>query len=452
MKPDNLSLKRTLTLLPVVLFGLAYMSPMIVFGTYGVLVQTTHGLATSAYLLALAAMLFTAYSYGRMVKAYPNAGSAYTYARKSLGSHLGFMVGWAVLLDYFFLPMAGCVVTASYLGAAVPGVPTWVWVISVIVITTVVNIIGIKLTTNLNFWLMVFQLIVIAVFVILTIKDIAMGSGAHTLVSTLPFVNHSGSFSSVISGASIACYSFLGFDAISTLSEETVAPEKTIPRATLLATLIGGLIFIVVAYFGQLYHPSTNFSDINAAGSDIVKLVGGNLLTSIFVSAFVIGSVTCGISAQASVSRLLYAMGRDSVLPKAVFGRLHAKFKTPYWNILIVAAVCLFALKLNVATSTSFINFGAFAAFTFVNLSVVAHYFVRGKRRTVQGVLMYLLVPLVGVGFNVWLWSNLDKNALRLGLGWAIFGFIYLMFVTKMFKVRPPELDFDGNPERSQNA
>jgi putrescine importer len=245
---NNVSLARSLTLLPVVLFGIAYMSPTVVFGTYGVLVQTTNGAATTAYIVALVAMLFIAYSYGRMVKAYPTAGSAYTYARKSFGSHLGFMIGWAVLLDYFFLPMAACVVSAAFLGSAIPGVPAWVWVISIVAITTILNIIGIKVSTNVNLWLMIFQLVVIATFVILTIKGILSGVGTGKLVSSLPLFNTHSSFSTVMAGASIACYSFLGFDAISTLSEETIDPARTIPKATIFATLGCGLVFIIVSF------------------------------------------------------------------------------------------------------------------------------------------------------------------------------------------------------------
>ena len=445
---NNVSLARSLTLLPVILFGIAYMSPTVVFGTYGVLVQTTNGAATTAYIVALVAMLFTAYSYGRMVKAYPTAGSAYTYARKSFGSHLGFMIGWAVLLDYFFLPMAACVVSAAFLGSAIPGVPAWVWVVSIVAITTILNIIGIKVSTNVNLWLMIFQLVVIATFVILTIKGILSGVGTGKLVSSLPLFNAHSSFSTVMAGASIACYSFLGFDAISTLSEETIDPARTIPKATILATLGCGLVFIIVSYVGQLFHPSMTFSSPDSAGAEIVRFVGGNILSAIFVATFGVGAITCGISAQASVSRLLYAMGRDGVLPKRVFGHLHQKFKTPIWNIVIVGIVCLAALKLNIATSTSFINFGAFTAFTFVNLSVIVHYFIRGNQRTIKDVILHLAIPLIGAGFTIWLFAHLDKNALWLGSTWAVIGFIYLVFLTKMFSKRPPELDF-ATPEET---
>jgi putrescine importer len=444
MKHQEVKLERSLKLPHLVLFGLAYLAPMIVFGIYGTVAQATHGLEASAYLVALVAMFFTAYSYTQMVKAFPVAGSAYTYTRKSLNPHLGFMVGWATLLDYVFIPMAIWLIGSAYLNAAFPNVPTWLWVLLFIITTTVINILGIKLSTNINFLMMAFQFLVIALFVILSIKNIVGGMGEGTLVSMNPFVNDKVSFSFVLAGASIACYSFLGFDAVSTFTEETVRPEKTIPRAIILTTVIGGVIFIVSSYFTQLVHPNFNdFKAVDSAGFEIAKQIGGNLFSSIFLAGIIIAQFASGISAQASASRLLYAMGRDSVLPKKIFGYLHPKFRTPVFNIVIVAIIGLLALKLDVSTSTSFINFGAFVAFTLVNVSVIAHFYVKGNNRSGKDNLIYLLFPIIGAGFDFWLLVNLDKNALVLGGIWAACGFIYLLFLTRVFKKQPPEMNFE---------
>jgi amino acid transporter len=448
MKNREVSLERSLTLSHLVLFGLAYLAPMIVFGIYGTVAQATHGLEATAYLVALIAMFFTAFSYTQMVKAFPVAGSAYTYTRKSLNPHLGFMVGWATLLDYVFIPMAIWLIGSAYLNAAFPAVPTWLWVVSFILVTTLINIFGIKLSTKVNTLMMVFQFLVIAFFIILSIKSITGGMGEATLVSINPFVNGNVSFSFVLAGASIACYSFLGFDAISTFTEEALHPEKNIPRAIILTTVIGGVIFIVSSYFTQLVHPNFhNFKSVDSAGFEIAKQIGGNLFSSIFLAGIIIAQFASGISAQASASRLLYAMGRDSVLPKKFFGYLHPKFKTPVLNIILVAIIGLLALKLNVSTSTSFINFGAFIAFTLVNVSVIAHYYVKGRRRVGKDYLFFLLFPLIGVGFDFWLLVNLDKNALVLGGIWAACGFAYLLFLTRMFKNQPPEMHFESIDE-----
>lgn len=444
MEQSTQSLKRTLTLMPIVLFGLAYMTPMIVFGIYGVLAEATEGVVSTAYLVAMIAMLFTAYSYGQMVKAYPVSGSAYTFTRKSINPHLGFMVGWSVILDYVFLPMVIWLIGSVYLNAAFPGVDIWIWILVFILITTAINVIGIRLTTNINLIMMVFQFLVIGLFIILSIVSLSKGNGMGTFFTATPFFNGDMSLSLVLAGASVACYSFLGFDAVTTLSEETINPEKTLPRAIFLIALIGGAIFVLASYFVHLVFPDyTQFANSDSAGLEIARFVGGNLFSAIFLAGMITAQFASGLSAQASAARLLFAMGRDNVLPKKLFGALHPKFRTPIINISAIGIIGLIALAMDVSTSTSFINFGAFITFTFVNLSVIGHYFVKNKRRNGKGTILYLLLPLIGTGLNIWLFTNLDVHALTLGSIWAAIGFVYLLILTRGFKKEPPEMKFE---------
>ncbi|KMY55744.1 amino acid permease [Bacillus sp. FJAT-27231] len=444
MGNEQNSLKRTLTLAPLVLFGLAYMTPMISFGIYGVLAETTNGLVPTAYLIALIAMLFTAYSYGKMVKAYPVSGSAYTYTRKSIHPNIGFLVGWSVLLDYLFLPMVIWLIGSVYLQAAFPNVPVWIWVISFIIITTLINVVGIRTTSRVNLLMMIFQFLVIFLFIIFSITSLTSGAGLGTLFSASAFFNSDMSFSLVLAGASVACYSFLGFDAVTTLSEETINPKKTIPRAIFLVALIGGGIFVATSYFIYLVYPDfTKFQNVDSAGFEIASLVGGNLFSAIFLAGMITAQFASGLSAQASAARLLFAMGRDNVLPKKIFGFIHQRFSTPILNLVTVALIALLALKMDIATSTSFINFGAFVTFIFVNLSVIGHYYVKKGFRSGKNISLYLTIPLIGALFDAWLLINLDKHALILGGIWALLGFIYLLFLTKMFRKAPPEMAMD---------
>ncbi|MGG3422177.1 APC family permease [Heyndrickxia faecalis] len=438
-------LTRTLKLPQVILFGLAYMAPMIVFGTYGVLTETTHGMVPTAYIVALAAMLFTAYSYGKMVKAFPKSGSAYTYTRKSIHPHLGFMIGWAVLLDYIFLPMVIWLIGAVYLNTAFPSIPSWGWIIGFILITSIINVVSVKMTSNVNILMMVFQLLVVAIFIALCISDVATGTGAHSLFSSSPFYNSHASLSYILAGASIACYSFLGFDAVTTMSEETIQPEKTLPSAIFLITFIGGILFVLSSYVLHLVQPGyLHFKNIDSAAFEIAKQVGGNLFSAIFLAGLIIAQFASGVAAQASGARLLYAMGRDNVLPVKIFGYINSKTKTPIIDIVIIGIIALFALKMDVTTSTSFVNFGAFLTFIFVNIDVIFFYYIRGKQRSGKNFLLYLLIPLIGALLDFGLFINLDKNAKILGCIWAAIGLIYLVFLTKGFKQEPPEMKFES--------
>ena len=437
------TLARSLTLRSVVVFGLAYMTPIIVLGTYGVVADTTHGTVPTAYLLALGAMLFTAHSYGKMAATHPVAGSAYTYVRRSIDSRVGFLVGWATLLDYFFLPMVIWLIGGAYLQAEYPSVPFWVWIIGFITITTALNIRGIKTAERVNDLLMIFQVLVVGIFAVLCLRHVFQDHGAAGLVSATPFANQATTFGAISSGAALAAYSFLGFDAVTTLTEETIEPQRTIPRAILLIALIGGGIFVVVAYATQLAHPGYAFTDPSSAAFEIAKEIGGDLFSSLFVAGLIVAQFASGVAAQASTSRLLYAMGRDSVLPRKIFGRIHAKYRTPALNILLAGAVGLIALRLDVATSTSFINFGAFTAFTFVNLAVIATYVRERRAGRRPAVWSYVLIPAIGAVVDLWLLVHLDSKARTLGLIWLALGICYLAYLTKGFRKAPPEMTFD---------
>lgn len=446
------TLDRTLNLRSVVLFGLAYMAPMIVLGTFGSIAEQTKGAAPSAYLLALVAMLFTAYSYGRMAATYPVAGSAYTYVRRTIDSRVGFLVGWATLLDYFFLPMVIWLLGATYLQQGFPSVPLWLWVVGFIVLTTVLNIAGIKVADRANFILMTFQVLVIIAFVALSLRHVfAVGGGAGAWLSAEPFVNPATTLGAIAGGAGIAAYSFLGFDAVTTLTEETIEPRRTMPKAIMLVALLGGVIFAVVTYATQLVHPGFQFADADSAAFEIARTIGADLFAAIFLAGFVVTQFASGIAAQASVSRLLYAMGRDRVLPRRVFAYLQPRFRTPAVGIVICGLAGLIGLALDVDTAVSMINFGAFLAFTSVNVCVIALFLHRRSDKSRLGVFGYLVVPAIGALIDVSLLVNLSKLAKLLGLGWLVFGLAYLTVLTRGFRRPPPELE-DSPTEPAADA
>ena len=446
------TLSRSLGLTSLVLFGLAYMTPLIVLGIFGVVAETTGGASAAAYLVALVAMLFTASSYGRMAAAYPVAGSSYTYVRRTIDSRIGFLVGWSVLLDYLFLPMVIWLIGGAYLEAQFPDVPGWLWIVLFVVVTTALNILGIKVADRVNYVMMAFQVLVIGAFVALSIGSVVAGSGVSGLFSAAPFFNSESSFSMVAAGAAIAAYSFLGFDAVTTFTEETKDPERTVPRAILIIALIGGAIFVLVSYTTQLVHPGGVFDDASSAAFEIALTIGGNVFGAVFLAGLVIAQFASGLAAQASAARLLYAMGRDGALPRRLFGALSARFRAPVFNIVIIGIVGLLALFLDVATSTSFINFGAFTAFTMVNVSVIVYFFKERRAGRRRGVWLYLVVPAIGAVITAYLLTKLDSNAIVLGLSWLAVGVVVLAVVTKGFKQLPPELTYEKDAEAGADS
>jgi len=431
-------LTRTLGLPSLVLLGLAYMTPIIVLGIFGIVAEITAGASASAYLVALIAMVFTASSYARLAAAYPVAGSAYTYVGKTVDSRVGFLVGWAVLLDYLFLPMVIWLIGASYLNAQFPSVPNAVWVLAFIALTTFLNILGIKVADRANFVLMAFQTLVLILFVVFAILFIVGANGAGGLVNSSPFVGIDASFGAITAGAAVAAYCFLGFDAVTTFTEEAIDPRRTVPKAIMLVALLGGGIFVAVSYVTQLVHPGGTFENSGSAAFDIAGQIGGALFSAIFVAGLVVAQFTSGLAAQASASRLIFAMGRDGVLPRRLFGSVNAKLKTPVTGIVVIGLVGLAALFLDITTSTSFINFGAFTAFTFVNIAVIAHFAREAKKGNKLNPLVYLVMPGIGAIVDAYLLMQLDSNALTLGFWWLGIGVVALLIITRAFTRKPP--------------
>ncbi|KMO82137.1 Putrescine importer PuuP [Mycolicibacterium chubuense] len=437
--PHEGHLKRALGLPSLVLFGLVYMVPLTVFTTYGIVTETSGGRLPLAYIVTLITMVFTALSYARMSAAIPVAGSAYTYTQRTFGAPVGFLAGWSLLLDYLFLPMLNYLVIGLYLNAALPALPAWAIVIASIAIVTVLNIVGIVSVARANFLIIAIQAIFIVVFVVLAVSK-TTGYGTVDLMSPFTGDGTAGGMSPILAGAAILCLSFLGFDAVSTLSEEARDAKRTVPQAIMIATIVSGIIFILLSYISQLVFPSNQFADVDTGSTDVMLAAGGSFVNTFFTAAYVAGALGSALTSQASVARILFAMGRDGILPRKVFGHVSAKFSTPVYAILTVSVISLAAIWIDLAILASVVSFGALVAFSVVNLSVIKHYFVDMRERNI---LLNVIAPAIGFLLTAWLWTSLSGTALTIGLIWLAIGFVWLLVVTRGFRRPTPVLDLE---------
>ncbi|BCI55116.1 putrescine importer [Mycolicibacterium litorale] len=438
-------LRRVLGVPSLVLFGLVYMVPLTVFTTYGIVTEISGGRLSVSYLVTLAAMLFTARSYARMAAAHPVAGSAYAYSQKAFGAPIGFLAGWSLLLDYLFLPMLNYLVIGIYLNAAIPAIPPWVFVLLSIAVVTVLNIVGIVSVARANMLIIALQAVFIVTFLVLAMVTVS-GSGTVDLLAPLTGDGSATGMGPILAGAAILCLSFLGFDAVSTLSEEAKDPRRSVPRAIMIATLVSGVIFFVLSYVGQLVFPSNDFADVDSGSLDVMTTAGGQFLNIFFTAAYVAGATGSAITSQASVARILYAMGRDGILPRHVFGHVSPRFSTPVYAILVVSVISLAALVIDLTLLASVVSFGALVAFSAVNLTVIKHYFVDLRERSGGAVVNNLVLPLIGFGLTVWLWFSLSGLTLVIGLCWLAIGFVWLLGVTRGFSRPTPVLDLEEAP------
>ncbi len=446
-------LQKTLGLWHIIIIGLAYIQPMTLFDTFGLVSEESHFHVPTSYIIALVAILFTSISYGHMIRRYPSSGSAYTYAQKSIHPNVGFMVGWSSWLDYLLSPMVNIILAVIYLEALFPDVNHWVWVICLTAFMTLVNLRGVKFVANFNSLIVFTQLVVIAYFTWMVYSLLVGGVNAdgslvnapYQLWSLEPFWNEMTTVGALITGATLLCFSFTGFDSLSSLAEETKDTEKTLPKAIFLTALIAGVIFIISTYFMQIYFPNdpkTYFEDVAATQPDILQAVGGVAFKTVVLYFAIITVMASGISAHAGVSRLMYVMGRDGVINKKIFGHISPKSFTPSYNILIVGVVALTAGFMDLDIVISMISFGALTAFTFVNLSVISRYALRdGRTKNFKDIFSFVIIPLLGFISIFAMWLEIEDTALKFGLWWAMFGILYLGYKTKGFRQPAPQHD-----------
>ncbi|MCY1345701.1 Putrescine importer PuuP [compost metagenome] len=434
------ALRRILGLPALVFFGLVYMVPLTIFTTYGVVTEMTGGRTALAYMVTLLAMIFTALSYSFMVRRYPIAGSAYSYTSLSFGPGVGFLAGWSLLLDYLFLPMINYLVIGLFLNIAFPEVPAWVFVVAAIGLVTVLNILGIGSVSGMSNLIVIAQLVFVAVFLAMAGKSLFDAP----IDFAAPFIGDGSQpgLAPLMAGAAVLCLSFLGFDAVSTLAEEARDPKRDIPRAIVITTVGAGVLFFVLALVAQLVFPGSSFKDVDAAANEVMLTAGGQFLAAFFTATYVAGAAGSALASQASVSRILYSMGRDGILPRRLFGTLSERFKTPTVAIVIVSLVSLLAVVIDLATLASMISFGALVAFSAVNLAVIRTYLFDGRPRTSADLMRYGLVPLIGFALIAWLWTSLSALTLAIGLGWFAIGLAYLAVQTGGFRRKAPEVQF----------
>jgi amino acid transporter len=340
-------------------------------------------------------------------------------------------------LDYLFLPMINALVIGIYLNAALPGVPAWVFVLATIAIVTVLNIVGIVSVARANVLIIAVQTIFIVTFVGLAVAK-TFGRGDVNLMAPWTGDGTATGIGPIFDGAAILCLSFLGFDAVSTLAEEAKDAKRTVPRAIIGATVVSGLVFIALAYISQLVFPSNEFGDPDSGALDVMQAAGGQFTETFFTAAYVAGALGSALTSQASVARILFAMGRDGILPRRVFGHVSVRLGTPIYAIVVVSAISLLALVLDLATLAELISFGALMAFSVVNLSVIKHFYIDLHERQC---LANLVLPAIGFLLTAWLWTSLSHVTLLVGLTWLGLGFVWLAIMTRAFRRPTPVLE-----------
>ncbi|HEX6446837.1 MAG TPA: APC family permease [Streptosporangiales bacterium] len=432
-------LKRSLSFGDLLVYGLIFMVPIAPFGIFGSVFQGSGGMVALAYAIGMLAMMFTANSYAQMARAFPMAGSVYTYAGRGIASPVGFLAGWMILLDYVLVPGLLYLIASVAMNSLVPAVPIWLWLVLFVLLNTVVNYLGIEMTARVNKYMLVGELIVLALFVVIGVVALAQGRGRGFDFSPV-FNAHTFSWGLVFGAVSVAVLSFLGFDGISTLAEENRESARSIGKAMVAALLLAGTLFIVQTWVASLLVPNPqHLLKVGDPGGtafyDAANVAGGAWLKSLTALATAISwGFANSLVAQAATSRLLYAMARDRQLP-GFLARVHRSRKVPVNATLLVAAVSLvlgigMSLRSDgITLLSSLVNFGAMTAFLVLHVSVVVHYVVRrGSRRWWA----HLAAPVIGFVILGYVVINAKVAAQTLGFVWLGVGVVALVVLLLM--------------------
>jgi amino acid transporter len=466
-------LRRTLTLWDLILYGVIVIQPVAPMSVFGVLSDRGRGHVVTAVLIAMVAMLFTAVSYGRMARAYPSAGSAFTYVAQEINPAMGYVTGWSMVMDYMLNPLICTVWCAGQASQFAPGVPPWIWKIFFVIVFTLLNIRGIKTSARINAGMAIAMgMVVVAIFV--AAARFIFGASHELSYYTRPFYDpQTFSFARLFGCTSIAVLTYIGFDGISTLSEEAENPRRNILLATVLTCLVIGVLSAAEVYLAQLIWPASRpFPDVNTAYSyvsgeawkPLFPIVGLTLLLANFGS---------GLGAQIGAARLLYGMGRSNALPRSFFGAVDEKHRIPRNNVVLVGVVALlgaFVLEwiagyrtyslgvsgLSWATfvkimnggeayglGAEMLNFGALIAFMGVNLAALMRYYVREPRKKLSN----LFPPIAGFLICLLLWLNLSRPAKIAGVVWMSVGIAFGAWKTRGF--RGDLVNFELPPEEA---
>lgn len=445
-------LKRVLGLWDLIYYGVILTSPIAAVPLFGEAQVLSHGHAATTMLLAMVAMSVTAISFGRMAAVYPSSGSVYTYISKGLNPHVGFVVGWAMFLEYLFQPIQNALYAVLAMQRMAPEIPFAILAALTVGLITYMTVQGIKFTARTNEVLLAFMCLVTAVFLVEAFRYIVLHDHFSGLVSLRPVYDpHTFQLRAVASGTSLAALVFIGFDGVSILAEEVKNPRRNVLLASVLVCVFTGLFSGFQVYMAQRVWPDyTTLANPETAFMDVARAASGPWLFTAYGIMLLVSSIACGLAGHVGAARLLYSMGRDDVLPNKIFGHISAKKGNPIYNVWIVGVLAYIGvLTIPWELSAEMVTFGALIAFMGVNLVSLLHFWFGPEARGKRNFFVDAFVPGFGFVFCFGLLFSLQNWTKWAGVIWLVVGIVYAAYKTKMFTLRPKLFDFSETWEGS---
>lgn len=443
--PGQPHLKRVLGLWDLIYYGIILTSPIAAVPLFGEAQVLSHGHTVTTLLVAMVAMSVTAVSFGRMATVYPSAGSVYTYISRGLNPHVGFIVGWAMFLEYLFQPIQNALYAVLAIQRMAPRIPFAILAALAVGVITLMTVQGIRFTARTNEVLLGFMVLVTAAFLVQAFRFVVLHQHFSGLFSMQPIYNPATfNLRALAAGTSLAALVFIGFDGVSILAEEVKNPKRNVLLASVLVCLFTGLFSGLQVYLAQRVWPDhTTLLNPETAFMDVARMASGPLLFTAYGIMLLVSSIACGLAGHVGAARLLYSMGRDDVLPKKIFGYLSPKKSNPIYNVWIVGILAYIGvLTIPWEHSAEIVTFGALLAFMGVNLVSLLHFWFSPGAVGRRNFFIDAFVPGFGFVFCFILLISLQTWTKYAGVLWLVAGVLYAAYKTRGFTMRPTLFDF----------
>ncbi len=434
---DPPRLRRVLSLWDLIFYGIVAVTPSAPATVFGLAEVKSGGYVVVTILAAMVAMVLTAISYGRMAALYPSAGSAYVYVSRGIHPVFGFFAGWAMLLDYLFIPLFCVIYGTLSLQRFLPSLPFAVGTLLFAGGITLLNLKGIRSTAHANEALLLFMFFVLGCFIVLAVKYLVVRQGVSGLFSTTPFyVPGTFKVRSIASATSFAALTYLGFDAVTTLAEDVKNPRRNVLLAAVSVCVFTGLFGGLLVYLAHLVWPDySTYANVETAFIDVTGRIGGVVLLKAMALMLVVANIGAGLTAQVGAARLMFGMGRENVIPRKIFARLHPVRNTPDINIILLGFLAFVGAQfMSYELTAELLNFGAFLGFMGVNLAVIWKLWVHPTDRHAKSFLLDLVLPALGFLFCAVIWIGLGSPAKIAGSIWLLVGLVVLATHTRWFR------------------
>lgn len=443
--PAQPHLKRVLSLWDLIYYGVILTSPIAAVPLFGEGQVLSHGHTVATLLLAMVAMSVTAVSFGRMASVYPSSGSVYTYISRELNPHLGFVIGWAMFLEYLFQPIQNALYAVLTIQRMTPRIPFAILAALAVGLITFMTVQGIKFTARTNEVLLGFMMLVTTVFLVEAFRYIVLHHRYAGLMSMQPIYNPATfNLRALAAGTSLAALVFIGFDGVSILAEEVKNPKRNVLLASVCVVLFTGLFSGLQVYMAQRVWPDyTTLQNPETAFMDVAQMASGPYLFAAYGGMLLVSSIACGLAGHVGASRLLYSMGRDNVLPRKIFGYLSPKKSNPIYNVWIIGVLAYIGvITIPWEHAAEIVTFGALLAFMGVNLSALKHFWFSRDAVGHRNFFVDCFIPGFGIVFCFVLLISLQSWTKYAGLTWLVVGILYSAYKTRGFTMRPKLIDF----------